>query len=65
MEQSLSSERGLRKGGKAVLPGLLPDVMRKPRKPLTPVELAARQQKAIVCCLFLFSDYIHHEYSNC
>ena len=44
-EESAAGERSRRKKGTAVLAGLLPEVVRKPRKQLTPEELEARRKK--------------------
>ena len=44
-EESAAGERSRRKKGTAALAGLLPEVVRKPRKQLTPEELEARRKK--------------------
>ena len=44
-EESAAGERSRRKKGAVALAGLLPEVVRKPRKQLTPEELEARRKK--------------------
>ena len=44
-EESAAGERSRRKKGTAALAGLLPEVVRKPRKQLSPEELEARRKK--------------------